>query len=95
MRQFLHYLKTNKWYKHQKHILITKKIDIYTARFEFKENKIVYRHINVGQASTIVEKIAIVKQKTVGCEKAYWKTFDIFTIDTWQNSINNIMFLYK
>lgn len=61
MRQFLHYLKTNKWYKYQKHIVIAKKIDIYTIRFEFKENKKIYRYINVSQASTIVEKTTIVK----------------------------------
>ena len=56
-------MKINKWYKYQKRIIIAKKIDIHTARFELKENEKIYRYNSVGQVSIVVERIAIFKQK--------------------------------
>ncbi len=37
----------------------------------------------------------MIKQKTVNCKKVCRKALNIFAIDTWLNSIDNIIFLYK
>lgn len=74
MRHFFYYFEINKWYKHQKYIAITAKIDIYIAKFELKENEKAYKYNNnVGHTSTIIEKAAIVKQKTKNYKKTYRK----------------------
>ena len=74
---------------------LQKKIDICIAKFELKESEKVYRHNSAGQASTTAERAVIVKQRTADCKKAYRKGLDTFAIDTWLNSIENIMFPYK
>ncbi len=48
IRHFLHYLKTNKWYRHQEHIAIAKIINIRIARFELKESEKIYGHSNTS-----------------------------------------------
>lgn len=80
MRYFFYYFQINKWYKYQKYIAIIAKIDIYIAKFELKENEKIYRYNNVGHASTIIEKIAIVKQKTKNYKKTYRKKLVIYLL---------------
>ena len=70
-------------------------MDNYTTRFKLKESEKVYRHSCAGQASIVVEKAAIIKQKMANCKKVCRKALYIFVINTWLNSINKIMFLYK
>ena len=95
MRHFLCYLETNEWHRYQECIAILKEIDICIARFELKESEKAYRYNSADQASTVAERAAIVKQRTADCEKACRKALDIFAIDTWPNSMDNIIFLYK
>lgn len=61
IRHFLCYLEINKWHKHQKYIGIAKKMDIYTTRFELKENRKAYRYNSIGQTSIVIGWIVIVK----------------------------------
>ena len=42
-----------------------------------------------------MERIVIVKQKMADCKKIYRKAFNIFVIDTWPNSMDDIIFSYK
>lgn len=61
MRHFLCYLEINKWHRYQKHIAITKDIDIRTARFKLKKSEKAYRQNNANQASTVIERAAIIQ----------------------------------
>lgn len=69
MRHLLHYLETNKRYKHQENIKIAKKIDICTARFALKENEMTHGHNLASQANTSAERVAIAKQRMESCKK--------------------------
>lgn len=95
MKYSLRYLETNEWYRHKKRIVIAKEIDICTARFELKESEKAYRYSSASQASIAAERTAIVKQRTADYKKACRKALDIFAIDTWPNSMDNIIFSYK
>ena len=95
MRHFLYYLKTNKWHRCQKDIKIAKEIDIRTARIVLKESKKADKYSLASQADTAARRAAIAKQKTEGCEKISKKVFNRFVIETWLDSIDNIIFSYK
>lgn len=95
MKYLLCYLETNKWHRHQKNITIAKEINIHTIEFELKESEKAQRHYLAGQVSTIVERVAIIKQKTEDCKKLYRKTLNIFAIETRPNTMDDIIFPYK
>lgn len=61
MKSSLHYFETNKWYKNQEDIVITKDIDICTAKFELKESEKTQGHYLADQASTVIDIVVIVK----------------------------------
>lgn len=52
IRHFLHYLKINKWCRHQKNIATAKEIYICTAKFAFKKSKKIYEYSQAYQNST-------------------------------------------
>lgn len=70
-------------------------MDNRTARFELKKSEKAYKYSCAGQASIVVEKAAIIKQKMANCKKVCRKALNIFVINTWLNCIDKIMFLYK
>lgn len=60
-----------------------------------KESEKAYRHSQARQAGTIVEKTVIVKRRIEDYKKVCKKALDTFTIGTWPEGIDNIMFPYK
>ena len=95
MRHSLCYLETNKQHRRQKDIEIAKKIDIHTIRFALKESEKAHGHNLAGQASTAAERATIAKQWMEGYEKICRKALDRFAIETWPDSMDDIMFPYK
>lgn len=95
MRHSLRYLETNERHRRQEEIEIAKEIDIRTARFALKESEMAHRHNLAAQASTAAERAAIAKQRMEGCEKICRKALDRFSIETWPDGMDDIIFPYK